>query len=243
MKLYRLICVILLSTFFSITVKGQDSLEVNINADLVNRYIWRGFDVGNAPQIQPLLTFNYKNTELGFWGTYALDKQAINTDELNLWLIYRNKFSEKISYKISVIDYYFPNGGKKLGDFSNHDHIKGTSGAHLINVGATLTGPAEFPLSFNFNINLYNDAGYNNYFELRYPFIVKEIALETFCGATTGSDKNYMYYETNSFSIINIGLTARKDLKISNSFSLPVFISCSINPRSENAFIQFGITL
>ena len=243
MKLFfRLLRCIIFSVFV-INSFSQDKLEVNLSADLVNRYIWRGFDVGKAPNIQPLLTFNYKNLEVGFWGTYALTDEATKFDELNLWFIYKNKLTKDISYKISIIDYYFPNDGIKLGNIKNFNLADSTIGGHLINIGATLTGPESFPLSFNFNINAYNDAGYNNYFELSYPFNVNNIELLAFVGATTGSKENYIYYETDNFSIINVGIKATKAIKISDEYSIPAFIGVSINPRSENAFIHFGITL
>ena len=47
---------------------SQDSVYVNVSADIVNQYINRGQNAGgNSAHIQPLLYIDYKNFEVGAW--------------------------------------------------------------------------------------------------------------------------------------------------------------------------------
>ena len=45
------------------------------------------------------------------------------------------------------------------------------------------------------------------------------------------------------FGVVNVALTASKDIRITDSFSIPVFAQVAANPYSKNAFFVFGITL
>lgn len=222
--------------------RAQDSVEVSLSADLVSRYVWRGFDVGNSPNIQPLITTNYKNFEVGLWGSYAFTEEATKFDELNLWLFYTINTGSGYKLKLSIIDYYFPNDGKKLGNFNNFNHPDG-NGAHLLNLGVSATGPESFPFTFAANINVHNDSGHNSYFELSYPFSLNNYNIDLFCGVTPGSKKNTNYYMTDKFSLINLGFRIEREIKISEYFSVPVFSVFSVNPSLENSYLVFGITL
>ena len=47
---------------FSFSASAQNVL-VNLNADLVSRYIWRGLNVNDQPNIQPAITFKLSNLQ------------------------------------------------------------------------------------------------------------------------------------------------------------------------------------
>jgi len=88
---------------------------------------------------------------------------------------------------------------------------------------------------------VHNDPDNNSYFEVGYSTSVKEIGFDVFVGATPGGDN--LYYGTDSFNVINIGVTASKEIKFSDDFSLPIFGSYIINPNSEIAHFVFGVSL
>ena len=50
-------------------------------------------------------------------------------------------------------------------------------------------------------------------------------------------------YGVEGFGVVNVALTASKDIRITDSFSIPVFAQVAANPYSKNAFFVFGITL
>jgi hypothetical protein len=43
--------------------------------------------------------------------------------------------------------------------------------------------------------------------------------------------------------VVNLGITVSKEIKISDSFSLPLTTSFIINPQAENVFLVLGISL
>lgn len=236
-KFLQFMFVVLLSGS-SITL-AQNKIELNVNADFVSRYVWRGMDFGNSPAIQPSLSLGYAGIEIGTWGSYALSPMSASSDEIDLWISYSLNINE-LSITALVTDYYFPNAGKKLGNFNNYDDING-SGAHTLEAGLVLSSDG-FPLSLSSYYNFYNDAGNNVYFQLDYAFEVNEYGVNLFVGATTGSTDNPEYYGTENFNVINFGVQVEKEIKITEDFSLPIFTSYIINPRLEQQYLVFGIS-
>jgi hypothetical protein len=61
---------------FSLSINGftqeqkAENSKINITADFVSRYIWRGLDYGKAPSIQPTFSFIKSNFEIGTWGAF-----------------------------------------------------------------------------------------------------------------------------------------------------------------------------
>ena len=81
---------------------------------------------------------------------------------------------------------------------------------------------------------------YSSYVELNYPFSVKSVDLNVTCGIVPY--KAPQYY-TNGFAVTNVALKGSYAIKITDSFSLPIFSQVILNPRMEDAHIVFGITL
>ena len=81
--------------------------------------------------------------------------------------------------------------------------------------------------------------------ELNFPFTVKGVDLNATCGVlpydagitTYGGDVN------SGFAVTNVALKATKDIKITDSFSLPIFTQAIWNPRMEDAHLVLGISL
>ncbi len=220
------------------SIKAQ---EFGVGADLVNRYVWRGLDIGQSPSLQPSLSFGYGSFEVGAWGAYQLgrDASSVPTDEIDIYLTYGIDLGST-SLEFIFTDYYFPNAGMKLGNFNNYDDSNGPGG-HVLEIGASFTLPESFPLTLAGYINFYNDADNSVYLYTAYPFEVKEVNLEIFLGATPGG--NTLYYGTDKFNVINFGLTASKEIKITDDFSLPIFGSYIINPNQDIAHFVFGVSL
>lgn len=51
-------------TFVPATLAAQDKVEVSLGADIVSKYVWRGFDQGSGASIQPTLGLAYKGLSL-----------------------------------------------------------------------------------------------------------------------------------------------------------------------------------
>lgn len=237
---------VLFAFLFTSQIKAQD-LSLDVNADLVSRYLWRGINVNDQPNIQPAITLGYSGFNLGFWGSYGLthqnpsDQYYSTSQEIDTWLSYSVPLNNGMNIGAVVTDYYFPNGGIRIGNFNNYDNVNGP-GAHTIEAGINFTGPETFPLSLSGYVNVYNDKGNNVYLQADYGVDFNEFALSFFIGASTGSKDNPAYYGTENFNVINIGINASREIKITEDFSLPVFCSYILNPRAEISYLIFGIT-
>jgi hypothetical protein len=225
---------------------AQDKVSVNTGVDLYNRYVWRGLDIASTPSVQPSIALDYAGFEFGTWGAYTLSNEASGSDEIDFWLSYTGSFAEGASYTLMAIDYYFPNAGIKFFNFNNHDAVSDDSipdpGAHTIELGLSITGPESLPLTFSAYFNIYNDAGSNTYFQIDYPFSVNETDMNLFCGVAGGSEDNPNYYGTEKLNAINIGVSAGRELTISDSFSLPLTLAFIVNPQAEISYLLAGLS-
>lgn len=225
---------------------AEDGISVNTSVDLYNRYVWRGLDIANAPSIQPSISVVHGSLELGTWAAYTLSNEASEADEIDFWLSHTHTFSNSISITALVTDYYYPNAGISLSNFNNHDAFIDDTipdpGAHTIEIGMSISGLEFFPGTFSGFLNVYNDAGSNTYFQIDYPFTANETSLNFFFGIAGGSKDNAGYYGTDDFDVINLGVTVVREIKVSDSFSLPLEVSLVINPNAEISHIQTGIS-
>ena len=248
------------------TAIGQDSekkslVEINIGADLVSRYVWRGTDYGNSPGIQPSFSVGIKGFEIGAWASYALVSysQKINDSttmsmgnyaEFDLFLSYTFKW-----FTVSVTDYFFPN---PMTPNSNNKYFnwKNASTGHTLEAALSFNGTDKVPLSLYVGTLIYgadkdkdstgvyglgSNNNYSTYIEASYTFNIKKIGvdLQPFIGGIPFGSSWYGPYG----GVINLGFTASKELQITNKYSLPVYVSIITNPQSESAFFVFGLTL
>jgi len=225
--------------FFTLTIILTISLsiqaqELSVGSDFVSRYVWRGLLINTAPNIQPSIEFSAAGFSASVWGSYAFSDTQSFSEEVDLSLSYT--VADLVT--ISLFDYYFPNGGKKLGNYKD----KG-DGAHLVELGLGFSGTETIPVSLYAGINIYNDTDKTLYFEAGYGTKVNEVDLTFTAGCTPGGES--LYYMTDKFAFINLGITAGKEIKITNDFSLPIFASWIVNPSKnvENSYLVFGISL
>ena len=224
----------------TIAATAKDGIAVNTSLDLYSRYIWRGLELGNTPSIQPALSVSCGGFELGTWGAYSLSNNAFAADEIDFWMSYTHKFKSGVSITAIATDYYFPMAGVKFFNFNNHDALE--PGAHTLEMGLSITGPESFPLTLSGYANVHNDAGNNTYFQLDYPVSVNNTDLSIFCGVAGGSKSNPDYYGTEKLAVINLGLSAVREIKLSESFSLPLTVSFILNPKAEIAHLVVGVS-
>ena len=180
-------------------ISAQD-LSVSGGAGLFSRYIWRGLNVNDAVNIQPSITLEYSGFSAGFWGSYAFTStEETNglSQEIDAWVSYSLEFQGGLRLSAIATDYYYPLGGIRYSNFHNYNDEEGP-GAHTVETGLGITGPENFPMTFSAYINVYNDAGNNTYFQLDYPFAVKDFSLNFFIGAAGGSLKILITMEQKS---------------------------------------------
>jgi hypothetical protein len=219
------------------SVKAQDNgLSFSVGADFVSSYVWRGAWASGA-SIQPAAGLSVGGFSLNAWG--STDITSSGYKEVDFTAGY-----SIAGVNLAITDYWWMGEGH----FKYFNHDSETTG-HLFECTLGYTLPTEkFPLSLTWNtLFAGNDAkkgdnedqrAYSTYIEAQYPFAVKDIGLEASLGLTPGRG---IYAE--KASVVSIGLKASRAIKITADFSLPVYGQIITNPRSEDIFFVFGITL
>lgn len=217
------LAVFLILAAFTLEVQAQ----VSFGTDVVSRYVWRGVDFGQSLSFQPGISYASGGFEIGAWGSYANTGGGAN--ELDLYASYSVDLDESSSISFGVTDYYFP---ATPGGFQTFD----VDGNHVIEPFVSYSGA----FSFSAYINVLNDPDNSVYLNASYPFVVEDVSLEAFVGVVPTESA---WYGTSGAALQEIGLSASKEIKITESFSLPVFTSYVINPYQEVSFLFFGFSL
>ena len=219
----------------SITTLAQDEIETTISGDIVSSYIWRGQDLGSAA-IQPTLGIGYKGLSLSAWGNYGLVNTA-DTKEFDLTLAYTTG-----GFNIGITDYWFDAGLDPDARYFKYD-AHGTNHVFEANIGYDF-GPLSLQWFTNFagndGTNKDGKRAYSSYMEVVVPFKLSAIEWTATAGAVPWSTTSY---GTNGFAVTNLSLKATKEIKVTDTFSIPVFGQVVGNPCSQKAYLVFGFTL
>ena len=233
MKKILIITAILLTT--AVTAKAQDTLETTIGTDLVSQYVWRGQDLGGV-SVQPTLGLAYKGLSLSAWGSAGLSNPA-DTREFDLTLAYTIG-----GFNIGVTDYWFNAGLDPLNRYFAYA-ANCTNHVFEANIGYDF-GFASLQWYTNFagndGLTPAEKRAYSSYVEVNVPFVLGGVDWTATAGAVPFATD---FYGVEGFGVVNVALTASKDIRITDSFSIPAFAQVAANPYSKNAFFVFGITL
>ena len=211
---------------------AQDEVETTVEADVVSQYIWRGQDLGNV-SLQPTLGIGYKGFSLSAWGSVGLS-EPFDTKEFDLTLAYTAG-----GFNIGITDYWFNTPEERYFLYDAHK----TSHVFEANVGYDF-GPVAVQWFTNFagndGLNKSGKRAYSSYLELSAPFKLASVDWSAAVGAVPYATD---FYGVNGFAITNVSLKAAKDIKVTDTFSIPVFAQVAANPSSQKAYLVFGFTL
>ena len=221
--------------FGAATAKAQDTVETTIGTDIVSSYVWRGLELGDV-SIQPTLGISYKGLSLSAWGSTGLSNPA-DTREFDLTLAYTIG-----GFNIGVTDYWFNAGLDPLNRYFAYA-ANCTNHVFEANVGYDF-GFASLQWYTNFagndGLTPAGKRAYSSYVEINVPFVLGGVDWTATAGAVPFATD---FYGVEGFGVVNVALTASKDIRITDSFSIPVFAQVAANPYSRDAFFVFGITL
>ena len=221
--------------FGAATAKAQDTVETTVGTDFVSSYVWRGLELGGV-SMQPTLGVSYEGLSLSAWGSVGLSNPA-DTKELDLTLAYSLG-----GFNVGVTDYWFNAGLDPLNRYFRYA-ADGTNHVFEANIGYDF-GFASLQWYTNFAGNDLVEAtgklAYSSYFEIGVPFSLGGVDWTAAAGAVPFSTD---FYGTEGFAVTNLALTAAKDIRVTDTFSIPVFGQVAANPCARTAFLVFGITL
>ena len=218
MKKIKLLFIAAATLIASTTVSAQETeateaskVQFSAGADLVSSYLWRGQHIAGI-SFQPSLGIEFAGFSLSAWGSTDFNN-IIN--ELDWTLSY-----SIAGFSIGVTDYFGPYvAGETPKYFEEKSHILEATASYDFSEVCE-----KFPLSISWSTNFLNDfdaAGderYSTYIELGYPVTVGDVELAFAVGLTPWDG---MY--SDGFNVVNISITGSKEIKITDSFSLPVF--------------------
>ena len=227
----RKIVILAMGLVASATALAQDKIEATIGADFVSQYIWRGLDCGNA-SLQPTLGIAYKGFSLSAWGSVGFKSE--DTKEFDLTASYTTG-----GLTIGVTDYWFNSPEERYFYYNAH------STSHVFEAFATydfglLSAAWYTNFAGNDGLNKSGKRAYSSYFEVNAPF---KLATCDWTGTLGVVPYATDFYDTTGFAVTNVALKASKDIKITDSFSVPIFGQVIANPCSQKAYFVFGFTL
>jgi hypothetical protein len=238
----------ILTNIVLVAQTNETASPFKATADLVSTFVWRGSMATESPtpNFQPTLAFMKGNFEIGFWGSIDFAGSYKEVDPY-------------ISVTARHLKFVFTDYNWNLGK-TNYFNYKNSQTGHRFEGAIGFTGTENIPLSISWNTMIYGldkklsdstKQAFSTYIELGYS----RSAANFFLGFTPWSGFYNNYGITafdegagkKTFSIVNIGATVTKALKISETFSLQLKATLVINPSatySRNDFIHliFGIT-
>ncbi len=222
---------IALLTLIPGSLKAQDTFEVTIGADFVNKYVWRGFDQGSGASIQPTLALGWKGISLTAWGSTSIT--AMEPKEFDITLGY-----EIGGFSVAVTDYWWD------GESGNYGYYKDN---HFFEAAVGYCFGEKVPLSLSAAIMFAGDKNPHTdkkctsaYFNAAYDInIPGGVVLTPSIGVST---KSYMYTDKKISGVTDVNLKGSKEIKINDNFSIPVFAQVTVSPVMDKVYLVFGMS-
>lgn len=220
-------CVCATAMLMSLPVEAQEEKRFTVtpSADLVSSYVWRGM-YQTGPAFQPGICMSVSGLSLSAWGSTDFD----GAKEFDVTLGY-----EAGGFSIAVTDYWWSGEGARYGRYSTDHFFEGTVG---YNFGDS------FPLSLTWNTMFAGgdkdedgDRNFSTYIEAAYSLDIMGVGVTPAIGITPWEG---MY--GSGFGVPSISLKVNKDVRITDSFSLPLFTQAIVSPEHDDVFLVFGIS-
>lgn len=221
-------------TISAVSAQEESGSSVDLGVDVQSRYIWRGLQLGgNSPSLQPYVEISMGKFTFGAWGAYSTGGVSAG-QEADLYAT----FNAADNFSITLTDYFFPTEGGAMDYLKYNGHVLElmlgySAGDFGFTVATNIAGNADLDSN--------GDQAYSTYAEISYGTTVGETDFGIFAGAVFMDDAGY--YLTTGSGLINLGISASKEIKITDSFSLPVNAALTVNPDAENVYLTFGFSL
>lgn len=244
---------------FSVSSFAQEEEEsssiFDAGMDIYSSYIWRGAKFGSGPAFQPWMSAAVGGLEIGAWG--SVNASTDECLEMDLYLSYSFDFG----LSLGVSDYYFggdwtdfsythciePVIGFEIGGFSFTaaymlltatdavEEVVAVEGIPSTIVNDTIVPGVDAVAAVEASEAIgFGEEG-DIYLEVAYSFGGFDLAI--------GAGNGQYVSEDDDFMICNVSLGTSKDIKITDSFSLPLSGSVTLNPSTGGFYIAVGLSL
>lgn len=214
-----------------VLASDDESVELEIGADVVSTYVWRGQDCGGF-SIQPGASLSWKGLSFEVWASAEVfnSDNVANLKEFDLILSY-----EVGGLTVGVTDYSYC-AGKYLSDWT----FNGNS-THQLEANLSYDfGPVALAWNTVLTGDDYNsdgDRAYSSYVEISAPFKLGGLECSAAVGACPWEDSFTTGGENQGFNVVNCSFTATKELK-----GIPFMGQIVYNPQSEATFFVVGVS-
>ncbi len=222
---------ILLIMSYSVFAQDEKKFTVTPGADIVSSYVWRGMYQTGA-SIQPSFSLSGAGLSLTAWGStdFSNASDEYKAKEFDLTAGYGAG-----GFSMAVTDYWWSGEGARYGNYSNSHYFEGTLG---------YTFGEKFPLSLTWNTMFAGgdkdedgNLQYSTYIEAKYCFDVSGIEVSPSIGISPWKG---LY--SDGFGWNSISLKAKKEIALTNKYSLPLFVQVIAAPEHDNVFLIFGVS-
>jgi uncharacterized protein (TIGR02001 family) len=224
MKKTLLIVASMLLLFVSTsTVKAQ---EWSTSLDIYSSYLWRGAKFGNGVAFQPCIEYGVGGFAIGAWGSVSTGSDE--AAEADLYAGYGFDLGDKASLSFTVTDYFFPGSDWTEGESHSIEPMVSLGVGAFTFTAAYMEGLGEDDPDIE-GSNTISDV----YLEAALEAGPVSIAL----GAGDGQ-----YTDDGDFNLCNISLGTSKEIKITDSFTIPVSGSVMLNPSTGGFYMAVGLS-
>lgn len=214
---------------------AAQELSIDTGLNLTSRFIYRGLDLGSAPQIQPRIVVSYQQFEFGAWGSHPLadTPDAANYKEVKFWLNYTFDL-DAIALTTMVENHYDAN--TNLFDFDQ------ATTSHVLQASARLAQTADAPLDLTVGYTFFGGPANTIYTELGKSFTAGALGMRAFVSGQYADGAGFVDLGYNDKLVMNqIGISATRALSISSETEFPLTIALVTNPKTERIFFSATI--
>jgi hypothetical protein len=218
----------------TLNVKAQEEPKASpfsTGVDIYSSYIWRGTKFGTGAAFQPNVKYIKGGFTLGAWGNISTgDSEAFEADLFASYAIG--------GLTATLTDYYF---GGDWTEYKTMHYLEPSLSYGISNftlTAAYMLLPGTDAIDGESEGTKFGSDG-DTYFEAAYAFPNAKLTIGAGDGqyTRTGEDPE------GKFNICNIGLGTSKQIKLSESFSIPVSGAVILNPTTGGFFITVGLSL
>ncbi len=204
------------------------------SVDYTYRYMWRGFENGDASSVMPTVGYSKGGFDIYAWGAFALDDSY---REINIGVSY--SFS---NFTLELVDYFYPWPGADFFDFN-----KNTT-THTVEAIATYELDA-LPMYFTVGSIIFGDDkkadgknAYSTYAEMGYTHEFNE---RNMLQGVVGASLNKSFYNGygEDFNLVNLTAAYTRVFSFWKFDEFPVTASYTYNPYLEKSYFNIMFTV
>jgi hypothetical protein len=201
---------------------------------LVSRHFWRGILTSTGPTAESTVSYTAGKANLGIWGATSFNKSY---SEVDFFVGYSFK-----NWSFTMYDYFCPVWGKP----NNFADFESDTSRHTIDIEVAYNGSAKLPFTLKAATFVYGsdektpsgNRVYSTYIEAGAFHNFGEINLKTWAGFTP-----YKSYYASKPRLMNLGLSATRNFKITEKLTMPVKLLVYSNPYRKDMNIVLGVTI